>query len=453
MKLSPCVNRKHVARRTAVTAAIAAMGVYCVISCAAQTPTASEALTPSASGSTTSNAGVDGGAIQFVTRAQASMSPMATPKVTKSPKAKPKNSVDKGASSNPSPTTGSPSSGGPYVSSSGSRSPYTWPFSWDSIWNIPIASTASYTAAGIQSKGTSEAAAGSDFDSTSPSFPVVTLENALLANGSTGPVSVYGDPNMTAGGEWNTCSAFLSTDNSNVYQGQTTELSAGGNPYFGGTEAKGWAPVNIEGPGIAGCHGGSGLSGLGGTLTLQDLDQSGPITHVLKVALDGSVDYSDANGGYRWPALNSDAGYNDSGSGNFYGGSNPNVVEGSLLALPPSISPSSFSNPTVRKIAQAMQDYGAYTVDTTATGWYENSILVTNYNAAQTLVDDVCGSSCNPNAFSSQLNTLLTELDVVTNNSPSTPGGGSIGASRCAPYAPMFDNGADAPPSVQVVGC
>jgi hypothetical protein len=454
MKLPPYVNRKHVARRTVVTAAIAAMGLYCVISCAAQTPTASEALTPSASGSSTSNAGVDGAAIQFVTRAQASMSPTATPKVTKSAKARHKTSAAAGTS--PSPTTGSTTSGSPtgtYTSSSGSRSPYTWPFSWDSIWNIPIASTASYTAANIQSKGTSEAAAGADYDSTSPSFPVVTLGNALLANGSTGAVSVHGDPNMTAGGEWNTCSAFLSTDNTNVYQGQTTELSAGGNPYFGGTEAKGWAPVNIEGSGITGCHGGSGLSGLGGTLTLQDLDQSGPITHALKVALDGSVDYSQANGGFRWPAVNSDGGFNDSGSSNFYGGSNPNVVEGSLLALPPSISPSSFSNPTVRKIAQAMQDYGAYTVDTTATGGYENSILITNYNAAQTLVDDVCGSSCNANAFDSQLNTLLTELDVVTNNTPSTPGGGSIGASRCAPYAPMFDNGADAPPSVEVVGC
>jgi len=79
----------------------------------------------------------------------------------------------------------------------------------------------------------------------------------------------------------------------------------------------------------------------------------------------------------------------------------------------------------VQKIATAMQDYGAYIVDTTATGPYDNSFVVTNYNAAATLVTDVCTSSCTSNAFPSQLNTLLTELEVVTNNTSSTPGGGA----------------------------
>jgi hypothetical protein len=334
------------------------------------------------------------------------------------------------------------------------RSPYTWPFSWDSIWNIPIASTATYVAAGITSKGTSETDETADYDSTNPSFPVVSLTNARLADGSVGAASVYGDPNMTAGGEWNTCSAFLGTDNSTVYQGQTTELTAGGNPYYGGTSVSNyWAPVAIESQGITGCHGGSGLSGLGGTITLQDLNQSGPITHALKLALDGYLNYSDANGGYRWPATNADGGYNDPSNVNYYGGSNPNVVEGSLLALPPSISPSSFSNPTVQKIATALQDYGAYTVDTTANGQYDNSTIITNYNAYTQLMDDVCGTSCNPDAFQSQLDGLLQDLQVVNNNTASTPGGGSIGASRCAAYAPEFTDGNDAPPNVTVASC
>jgi hypothetical protein len=93
-------------------------------------------------------------------------------------------------------------------------------------------------------------------------------------------------------------------------------------------------------------------------------------------------------------------------------------------------------------------------VDTTATGQYDNSFVVTNYNAAQTLEDDVCGSTCTPQqVFTTQLNTLITELEVVTNNTSSTPGGGAVGASRCAPYAPEFIDGTNAPPYVPVVGC
>ena len=435
MKFLPHNHRKHALGGIAVFAVIVAIGAYFVTPGNAQTPIAGASQTPSAS-----KAPGEIGPVQFVTRARASIAPSA--------KAKAKAKVTHSASPSASvaPTTA-------YSSSATSRSPYTWPFSWNSIWNLPIASTATYAPSDIKSDGSSETSGGDDYDSTNPTFPVVTLENARLANNSIGPVSVYGDPAMTADGEWNTCSAFLGTDNTSVYQGETTELTAGGNPYFGGSDDTAWAPVNIEGTGITGCHGGSGLSGLGGTLTLADLTQPGPITHVLKVALDGAVNYSSANGGFRWPAVNADSGYTDSSSDNYYGGSNPNVQQGSLLALPTSISPSSFTNPMVAKIAQAMQDYGTYIVDTTATGGYDLSTLITNYNASSQLVSDVCGASCNPSSFNSQLDTLFQDLDVVTNNTPSTPGGGVIGASRCAPYAPQFTDGSDAPPPVTIVAC
>jgi len=431
--------RKQAIAGTALIAAIAAISAYSVTSGHTQTPTASK----TASGE--KNA-------QFITRAKATTVPRVSAKASASPKKNPK------AKASPSPGSGASAvvSTGP-SSGTASRSPYTWPFSWESIWNIPIASTAEYAPADIKSIGTFEDSASADYDSISPAFPVVTLENAELASGSVGAVSVYGDPAMTADGEWNTCSAFLGTDGTSVYQGETTELTAGGNPSFGGTADAPWAPVSIEGTGIEGCHGGSGLSGLGGTLTLSDLTQSGPITHALKVALDGSINLSSANGGFRWPAANADTGFNEASSSAFYGGSNPDVQEGSLLALPRSISPSSFSNPIVAKIAEAMQDYGAYIVDDTGTGASSYSSLITNYNSSSQLVSDLCGegASCGAGSltFSSELDTLLQELDVVTNNTSSTPGGGVIGASRCAPYAPEFTGGSDAPPSVAVTGC
>jgi len=347
------------------------------------------------------------------------------------------------------------------ASGAASRSPYQWPFSWDSIWNMPIAASARYAPAGIKSAATYQDRTTQDYDSIDPSAPVVTLTNARRASGSIGPVSVHSAAGMSANGQWNTCAAFLGTDNTSVYQGQTTQLAAGGNASFGGVADNAWKPVNIRGGGTAGCQGGSGLSGLGGTLTLADLTQSGPITHVLKVALDGVINYSSANGGYRWPALNADTGYNDRGSGNFYGGSNPSVQPGSLLALPRSISPASFSNPTVAKLARAAQDYGVYIVDTTATGstWNYSSVI-TNYDASTRLKVGLCTSatpcyhpSSKASVIGSQLDTLLKDLQVITNNTPSTPGGGAVGTSRCAPYAPAFTDGTGAPPSVTVVSC
>jgi hypothetical protein len=456
MKLVELMRSDRYKRRVASGAAVfitaAAIATYLAVS--GGTPT-------SAAGKVQAQeAGADAGkGVEFVTKSKASVSPTAA---TTSAKAKPNAKTAARASASPSTSlTNSPSGSGSsgvtsgLDSATGFRSPYSWPFSWDSIWNIPIASTATYASSGITSAGTYEGPSEADYDSVDPSFPVVTLENARIANGVTGAVSVHGDPAMTAGGEWNTCSAFLGSDNATVYQGQTTELAAGGNPSFGGTADATWLPVNIEGAGTAGCHGGSGLSGLGGTLTLADLTQAGPITHALKIALDGSVNYSDANGGFRWPADTADPGYNDSGSASFYGGSNPLVQEGSLLALPPSISPSAFSNPTVARLAQAMQDYGVYIVDNAGAD-SDNSMLITNYNAWSTLNTDLCATSCTAPGTQvtwSQLNTLIEDLDVVTNNTAATPGGGSVGVSRCAAYAPAFTDGSGAPPAVALSSC
>jgi hypothetical protein len=441
--MRPYRYRRLVGSGTAVFITAAAIATYLAVSGNTQNPVVGKGGTGG------------GGGVQFVSRATASTSPTTS---TTSPTARSKPGASPTVRSKPSASlSASPSassSSGP-SSSIDLRSPYTWPFSWDSIWNIPIASTATYASANIASAGTYEGPGEADYDSIDPSFPVVTLEDARVANGATGPVSVHGDPDMTANGQWNTCAAFLGTNDITIYQGQTTELTAGGNPSFGGTADATWLPVNIEGTGTAGCHGGSGLSGLGGTLTLANLTQSGPITHALKIALDGSVNYSDAGGGFRWPALTADPGYNEPGSASYYGGSNPNLQEGTLLALPPSISPSSFSNATVAKLAQAMQDYGSYIVDNTGAD-NDNSMLITNYNAWSTLNADLCSTSCSApgtEVFSSQLNTLIRDLEVVTNNTAATPGGGAIGVSRCAPYAPAFTDGSHAPPAVEVVNC
>ncbi|HUD06869.1 MAG TPA: hypothetical protein VMR34_03210 [Candidatus Saccharimonadales bacterium] len=330
-------------------------------------------------------------------------------------------------------------------STTSGRVPYDWPFTWDSIWNIPISSGAQYVSAGIIANGIDqESTSGADdYDSVNPTFPVKTLTNAQLANGTTGPAQVYSDPSMTAGGVWDDCAAFLGTDNMTVYQGQTLQLTAGGNPGFGGQADSTQPPVTLESAGTAGCHGGSGLSGLGGTLTNADFSSSSPIQHALKIAIDCNESCSDKGSGYTWPATSADYQYNVSGTANYYGGTNTNVHMGSLLALPPSINPSSFSNAIVQKLATATQDYGAYIVDNTANGSLMHESFITNYNANSYLLS--LGTS------NSQIIQLIEDLEVVNNNTSSTPGGGAIGSSRYAPYAPAFNDGTDAPPSVTVI--
>jgi hypothetical protein len=344
---------------------------------------------------------------------------------------------------------GSGTAGNAYLSSFNisSRSQYTWPFTYDSIWNIPVSANAEYTPAGITvTSDYSTSASAVEYNCTDPSQPVKSLTNAELAGGSTGAANVYVAPAMAAAGAYNDCAAFLaSADNDTLYQGQTLDLTAGGNPSFGGAADYTVATVSITGEGAAGAHGGSGLSVLGGTLTVADLTKSGPITHAMKVMYNGLLYYSSAGTGYTWPATNADYGYNLSGNANYYGGSNPYVVEGALLALPPSFNPlARYSDPLVQRIATAMQCYGAYIVDNTASGAGDSdAVIELNYDA----VSYFTGSG----TFSSDFHQLLMDIQVVVNNTSSTPGGGTIGSPRLAPYAPEFANGAGAPPPVTVV--
>jgi hypothetical protein len=120
-------------------------------------------------------------------------------------------------------------------------------------------------------------------------------------------------------------------------------------------------------------------------------------------------------------------------------------VEGSLLALPPSINPSTrYSDPLIIRIATAMQCFGAYICDNTASGQGNaTSLIEMNYDAASSFT----GTS----TFNSDLLKMYGDLQVVTNSSASTPGGGAIGTNRYAPYAPPFTDGTGVAPSVTVV--
>lgn len=180
-----------------------------------------------------------------------------------------------------------------------------------------------------------------------------------------------------------------------------------------------------SGTGCFAAHGGSGLSGVGGSLRAWEVSGAGPITHALKLTLPAAT-LSNCGSGFRWPALAADSGFNVSGSSSFYSGGQCALQMGSLLAIGPSLNCNTLvSSVLAQRVCVALQDYGAYVVDTAPQG-YNAMVLIGEWGTANAL-----------SAISSDLLTLFTQLSVVTNNGPSSIGGGGT---PLAPLAPPIGN-------------
>jgi hypothetical protein len=91
--------------------------------------------------------------------------------------------------------------------------------------------------------------------------------------------------------------------------------------------------------GIAGAHGASGMSSIGGTVRVGELVPGGVIRHALKVNVFGHRNYHfdsrEATPGYRWPARSADGYAGDPKNACAYGGRVGAMRVGSLVALKP----------------------------------------------------------------------------------------------------------------------
>lgn len=142
--------------------------------------------------------------------------------------------------------------------------------------------------------------------------------------------------------------------------------------------------------------------------------------------------YSQEIPGYRWPADRADR-Y----APEYYHGSNPAFVQGSLLAIPPDITETSLNLQTLpaRKLFHALQDYGAYVVDDA--GWDAF------YFAVETGVPEEFSTvyhyqfECDTGNFYEDVMKLFQALCIIDNNGPNSIGGG--GTPR-QPLAPPIDN-------------
>ncbi len=132
-----------------------------------------------------------------------------------------------------------------------------------------------------------------------------------------------------------------------------------------------------------------------------------------------------------WPATGSDSGSNKA-PGGLYTGTDPNVVPGALLSFPENTS-LSLTTKVGMKIFDALYHYGAYIVDDTGAG---NSVAICmdalvnaemrqeyGYNMAY---PGGLGNSGPGKALYADLLTIFQNLYAVTNNSPSSVGGGGI---------------------------
>ncbi|WP_338869014.1 Ig-like domain-containing protein [Spirosoma sp. SC4-14] len=340
------------------------------------------------------------------------------------------------------------------------RDPLKWPFAKTSIWNIPIHNNAVYAPAGIQDATYFEA--DEDVVIFRPNEPLMNVETNYAGWSGQDRCPVQGptlfsapiptnfiyDKNVWVGKTPNAGVAILQPDGK-IWQAQPfakcgTDVA---------TAQYKWDPSGcvLTGECIQGAHGGSHLSAIGGTIRVGEFT-SGKIPHVIKLNLFGKENfYHDATGGYRWPATNQDGGYNDPTAYNYYGGTNPEMKIGALLALNKDVVLNSVSDNSLGLktqagliLARTLRDYGGYTVDNTAGDTYAFVTETGPEGSVRNEFKQLYGYDINgglgTSDWANDIKLLYKNLYVITNNLEGNPGGGPISdlTNRRAPAAPDF---------------
>ena len=345
------------------------------------------------------------------------------------------------------------------ISEVSTRDPYLWPFSATSIWNMPIGSNANYVPANLEMPTAKMLTLDEDLIVFTPDEPNMNLywssvlwgtgdrctpNQPLTLQGSVPiPQSFVVSPTTWDGTKPNAGIAVLLKDKHTIWQSQPFAHCSNGSD-----ATTGYVYSNnqdIYGDGYYGSHGGSRLSVLGGSIRVNELTPtSGPIRHAIKMNLCGKKNlYYDAlNKGFRWPALAADAAASTN-----YGSLRTTAPQtecrmGALMAIPSTITIASMgleSEPG-RILAQALQDYGGYVVDDTGwdvfaieTEWGPNGRFrdVFKINWGYDFVLSM--SQATSTIWGRDIVKIYKALNIVTNNTASTIGGGGTPRQSLAP--------------------
>jgi hypothetical protein len=365
----------------------------------------------------------------------------------------------------------STSSGG---GSTGTRNALQWPFTSGSMWNMPIGSGAVYVASGLHYTTTPNSTEywydmpQSDHErivltATAP-LTSVYLSSVGWSGGdrcaATGAVffqapipAGYVVPNST----YNNGAAILLSDGANIVQTQPFTKCSGSS--YATTMQVPWSlsawEYNLKtGDGRLGAHGGSSLSTLGGTIRMGELRPGTQMRHALKVNVYSAADLSLCTGNFAacfmWPAATADGYAANAGSGYGSATSNTNsaMKMGALLAIPANVNINNIGLQSApgKMLAWTLQNYGAYIVDSRAGPGFDFSI---EDGAAGSKADEFQADYGYPfdgrlgyqtlgtaqAQWVSDIRLILDYLRVVSNNSPSSVGGGGT---PLQPLAPAF---------------
>lgn len=333
------------------------------------------------------------------------------------------------------------------ISAEDSRNPIHWPFSTASIWNQPIGDGAEYTPSNLKpaylAADTDHFFVLSDDSPAQDLFKIGGWRNRATGTEDTGTDLPLPDaliiPDTNEVETPNNSAALLLPDGNTLVQLNAMTRDRVGGPIYGVEYPLQPRRVRetIDGEGSLGGHGGSSLSSIGGTLRIGELVGDDPIRHALKINLWAQqylsyATHASGGAGYRWPAIKAD-GY---ATAETYAGTNPELMMGSLLALPPDVTPEALGLQTepAQKLFDTLQNYGAYVVDDTA--WDSHALAVEN--GALQEFEYAYGYSFEGDSgpFHDDMMALLGALNIVTNSGPDQIGGG--GTPR-VPLAPELD--------------
>src|SRR5256884_8624279 len=185
------------------------------------------------------------------------------------------------------------------------RDPLTWPFSRDSIWNLPIGASAVYVPGNIKKPTAYGMTTDVDVLVLTPNAPITpvyyngdawnggsrcsaqggVLFSAPIPTNFVVPGAGSGNPDGTTP---NYSTAILMADGHTLVQGQPMARCTSG-----GTATMMWSQQNEDllGTGNSGAHGGSLLSSLGGARRLRGVVAGGGVRPALKVKPYGAEGY------------------------------------------------------------------------------------------------------------------------------------------------------------------
>ena len=172
-----------------------------------------------------------------------------------------------------------------------------------------------------------------------------------------------------------------------------------------------------------GGQGASSMSGLGGTIRLGELIGEEPIRHAIKINPWGAhLYFGPDRPGFRWPATSADNYANDPSHKNQYVGQNPELVMGSLLAVPTDITAQELGLLTEpgRKILFVLQHYGAYITEDA--GWDVFDFII--QEGVEQEFEQAYGFSMKSDIWETEILKIAEVLQVIANNGPQRVGGG-----------------------------